>query len=171
MSKTNGVPYGKDMFDVDGLEFCQWEDMMDTTGGDPVAIQWGTYDFLIGLGYFISEPSVPRPDTNIPANTAGRAGDTDVMSPGFRDSLTSLQTVASSTREPIWTQSKILAERDKLLKEREKMLNIKEAALQRKIDYSKSKQGGTSFSGWVLVFRLLALAVFIWFTSFSCLNI
>lgn len=165
MSSTNNVPYGKEMYEVEGLEFCEWEDMMDTTGGDPVAIQWVTYDFLIGLGYFVSEPSSPRPVvSSAPADTAGvsrkaKVVDTDVMSPGFRDSLTNLETVASAAREPIWTQSKILAERAKLLKEREQMLSIKEAALQKKIENSKSKESGTSFLGWVLVLGLLGIAL------------
>lgn len=144
------IPYGTDLHEVTGIEYCAWEDALDKAGDDTNAMEWATFDTLISFGYFVSQPKVERPITEEQkaAEPKGKAKRTRKGAaaatsriPGpvveetdditYDNTLTNLVTGAS--REPVWTQSRILTERDKLLREREKITTIKEKALAQKI--------------------------------------
>ena len=136
---STAIPYGTDIFEVTGTEYCEWEDALEKAGSDSNAMEWATYDFLIGNGYFVSQPKGDRPKAGEKASKkADKKAETlkpqGVMSPGIRgvpDGFDSI--IECATREPVWTQSRIFQERDKLLREREKIQVMKEKALDQKI--------------------------------------
>ena len=111
--------YGTESYEVTGVEYCEWEDKI---GGltDINAMAWVTYDFLMDKGYLVAEPKEPRPHS--PPTTANMG-----------TPVTALGANIGASREPVWSQSRILNERAKLLKEREKILDIRERALEKKI--------------------------------------
>ena len=141
---STAIPYGTDIFEVTGVEYCEWEDALEKCNGDSLAMEWATYDVLINNGYLVSQPTEERPAPEAPETTkrgkkkaAGQttksrtqAGDS---SPGFRDIPDGFNVIDGRSREPVWTQSRILSERDKLLKERERIHALKEQALEHKI--------------------------------------
>lgn len=144
------IPYGSDLFEVTGVEFCEWEDALEKCPeGDTNAMAWATYDVLMNNGYLVSQPTGERPITEPEekAKPKGRAAGSKrkvkaaaaatTRNPGLlpaNDGFDAvLNYVAGETREPIWTQSRILTERDRLLREREKIAAIKEKALNQKI--------------------------------------
>lgn len=145
------VPYGTDLFEVTGTEYCEWEDALEKTDGDSNAMEWATYDFLINNGYLVSAPTSERPKPKgkqgVQSKTTGAKGkasqsDIDeaerartrgVASPGIRGVPDGFDLISGESREPTWTQSRILTERDKLLKERERIFELKEKALNQKI--------------------------------------
>ena len=101
-------------------------------------MEWATYDFLIGNGYFVSQPKGERPKAETKTKDTKKKVATvkpeAVRSPGIRgvpDGFDNL--IEGATREPVWTQSRIFQERDKLLREREKIQIMKEKALDQKI--------------------------------------
>jgi hypothetical protein len=120
--------YGDKEYDVTGVEYCEWEDKVKLNPDDPVHAEWCAYDVLIGAGYFISPPTMPRPTKK---GKAGEPATEYILPASYAPNATN---VSGEAREPLWTQSRILLERDKLLKEREKMLDIKESALKQKIN-------------------------------------
>lgn len=135
------IPYGSDLFEVTGVEYCQWEDALEGIDeGDNNAIEWATYDVLMNNGYLVSEPDGKRPNTEKNEKTTKTTKTAKTKRGGGENVVdtASLVTgepklVSGETREPVWTQSRILAERDKLLREREKIFNLKEKALTQKI--------------------------------------
>jgi len=145
---STAIPYGTDIFEVTGTEFCEWEDALEKADGDSDAMEWATYDFLINNGYLVSAPTCERPSERGKSerNKKGKGKNSTkegttptgtkpvgVMSPGIRGVPDGFDLISGESREPIWTQSRILTERDKLLKEREKILDIKEKALNQKV--------------------------------------
>jgi hypothetical protein len=112
------IPYGVENFEMTGTEYCEWEDALEAAGDDFDAKEWATFDFLISKGYLVTAPKTPRPDKGKPKTT------TVTVKP---------LVISGESREPTWTQSRILSERDKLLKERERITRLKEEALEAKI--------------------------------------
>lgn len=129
---STAIPYGTDLFEFTGVEYCEWEDALERAEDSDAGREWATYDFLFEKGYFVQEPKIPRPQPAAPRpKQEKKNGDNGgVVSPGIRD-VPNL--ITGDAREPVWTQSRILLERDKLLKEREKILTIKEKALAQKV--------------------------------------
>lgn len=140
---STAIPYGTDIFEVTGTEFCEWEDALEKCNGDSLATEWATYDVLINNGYLVSQPTEARPVPEAPETKQGKTkasgqstksktqeGDS---SPGIRDIPDGFNIIDGRSREPVWTQSRILSERDKLLKERERIHELKEKALEQKI--------------------------------------
>lgn len=144
------IPYGTEMFEVTGVEYCEWEDGLESVDDTDInGIEWVTYDFLINNGYFVSKPKNERPitaeqaeqakpkklankgKTKTETTTKSRNPGATAQAEAFDNSISTL--VSGATREPVWTQSRIFAERDKLLREREKITSIKEKALGQKI--------------------------------------
>ena len=142
---STAIPYGTDIFEVTGTEYCEWEDALERANGDSDAMEWNTYDFLINNGYLVSAPSSERPATGGDKEKSGSKGSPKnkssgsglvggaVSSPGIRGVPDGFTLIEGNTREPTWTQSRILTERDKLLKERERIQEIKEKKLEQKI--------------------------------------
>lgn len=186
---STAIPYGTDIFEVTGTEYCEWEDALEKAGSDSNAMEWATYDFLINNGYFVSTPSGARPKPEGDAGVSGTKGKkvtaettggsagvrpVAVTRPGIRgvpDGFDNL--VSGYTREPVWTQSRIFQERDRLLREREKIQQAKEKALEQKIVeqqlleilYSKPKNFPTTQSavyflcGLGLLMALIMIAI------------
>jgi len=132
---STAIPYGTDIFEVTGTEFCEWEDALEKANSEPNAMEWATYDVLINNGYFVSQPKNPRP-TEAEKEKAKEDKEERDRNPGIRDGL---NLISGNTREPVWTQSRILTERDKLVKEKERILELKQAAFDRKL--SKARAG------------------------------
>jgi hypothetical protein len=144
---TTAIPYGNDMVEVTGAEYCEWEDALEKVGDDTNGLNWATYDFLLDKGYLVSEPLLPRPsaiaqeraETKRTKESKGKIGAVEqrlsevVESPGIRGIPDGLNYVSGESREPVWTQSRILAEQRKVLAEREKILVTKEKALEQKV--------------------------------------
>lgn len=124
---ATAVPYDKELYEVTGVEYCAWEDALEACGDDEDAKQWATFDLLMGLGHFVSQPKCERPTKaeGIPRDAAEQQ---TAVNPGVRD--LPYTTIA---RDESWTQAKILTERNKLVTEREKILKIKEEALKKKV--------------------------------------
>lgn len=147
---STAIPYGTDIFEVTGVEYCEWEDALEKCDGNSLAMEWATYDVLINNGYFVSEPKEPRPapvETGTKENVvvlkplAGegqtnkdRSPPGGFVNPGIRDVPDGFTLISGDSREPAWSQSRILIERDKLLKERERIASLKEEALQARIN-------------------------------------
>jgi len=54
------IPYGTELYEVSGVEFCEWEDKLDLSAKYPdeaLAADWITYRYLNSLGYTVSEPN------------------------------------------------------------------------------------------------------------------
>ena len=120
-----GIPYNNELHDVDNVEYAEWEDALDNVTGRTKADrqaseEWITYDFLMGRGYFVKQPTVPKP-----------TGDATKSNVPIVD--TSLPK-AKVKREPKWTPSKILREREQLVKLQEKQLAIQKKILARERD-------------------------------------
>lgn len=142
---SSAIPYGTDMFEVTGVELCEWEDALENAGDDSIAREWVTYDFLINNGYFVSAPSDVRPtaggdkktgtESQKSSSKTGRVVLTPevVASPGIRGVPDDYNLIEGKTREPIWTQARILSEREKLLRERERIFELKRKSLNEKI--------------------------------------
>jgi hypothetical protein len=176
---STAIPYGTDIFEVTGTEYCEWEDALERANGDSDAMEWNTYDFLINNGYLVSAPSSERPATGGDKEKSGSKGSPKnkpsgsdlvggaVSSPGILGVPDGFTLIEGNTREPTWTQSRILAERDKLLKERERIQEIKEKKLEQKIveqqllERLKQKERGSplSFGSFMSAFYI-GIAVF-----------
>lgn len=122
------IPYGSEMYEVTGEEYCEWEDALEKVGGSGPASEWATFDVLINNGYFVEKPKSERPAVGNPEVLAGTS-----RKPGKAKKDASAAVISGESREPVWTQSRILAERDKLLTQREKITTLKEKALSTKI--------------------------------------
>lgn len=186
---STAIPYGTDIFEVDGIEYCQWEDALERAGNDPIAMEWATYDVLIDNGYLVSAPSGERPATGgnktakgtktTPKNKSSGSGLVGgaVGSPGIRGVPDGFNLVEGNTREPVWTQSRILIERDKLLKERERIQEIKEKKLEQKIieqqllERYKQKERASpfTFASFMNSFYIGVAVFFIMIILFVCL--
>jgi len=173
----NAIPYGLDIFEVDDSIMSEWGDALERVGSDSNAMEWATYDVLIGNGYFVSQPKEPRPANPDPAKVLEERERARNEDPGFRDLPHNYP--PDSSREPLWTQSRILAERDKLLREREKVAKLKEDALQAKIkqmqwaniqkaqksDFTFRNPDGTPYTIWdwakigIVAFMILSLII------------
>lgn len=138
------VPYGTDLFEVTGTEYLEWQEALEGCDeGDTNAMDWVTYDFLIRNGYFVKAPAIERPKSEAEGEDKGKVKlETEFErrlrlgaeggSVGFRESQGE-RVISGEAREPAWTPSKILSERDKLLRERERAAKLKEEALQARI--------------------------------------
>lgn len=123
------IPYGDELHEVTPLEYKAWDDALGACDGTKEAMEWATYDILIGQGYFVSQPQCKRPekpkvDEDSKEGESRNPGRRKPMNDGFED---------YAAWEPEWSKEKILSERTKLLNEREKMTTIKEKALTQKI--------------------------------------
>lgn len=161
------IPYGSDIFEVTGTEYCEWEEALEKAGDDPNAMEWATYDFLIRNGYFVNAPKSERTQT---VEVADESKPNGVNSQTRRIPDEFGQFIEGASREPTWTQSRILTERDKLLREREKIQTLKEKALEKKIIEQQltermkkqekvspieSLSTLTKVAGWVFILMLL----------------
>lgn len=57
------IPYGTQLFDVDTLEFTQWEDKLNFAENYPdeaLASDWITFRFLNSLGFDVDAPTTPE---------------------------------------------------------------------------------------------------------------
>jgi len=146
---TTTIPYGKDLFEVTGMEYCQWEDALESVDEtDTNAADWATYDVLMNNGYLVSQPKEGRPvigktiETKAEGKTKvkGKAKAKATVNPVLDIDTTGFGIVSGETREPAWTPSRILAERTRLLKEREVIAKLKDNALTRKIQNFRDEQ-------------------------------
>jgi hypothetical protein len=115
-----GIVYDGELFDeLNSTEYAEWEDAVDAISGKNKEIreateQWITYDFLMSKGYFVKQPKVPRPTK---ADEKPRMDTTGIPR-------------TTQKREPEWSQSKILKERERLVRDKEKILKRKERELK-----------------------------------------
>ena len=122
------IPYGTDLHEVTQLEYDAWDNAIGACDGSPEGVEWATYDILIGQGYFVSKPTCKRPS----AEEQKEQGTS--RTPGFTGQNYGGQfNGETGAWEPVWTQSRILAERDKLLKQQEKILATREKAFAQKV--------------------------------------
>lgn len=109
--------------DFDTGEYTEWEDNLDHIIGNTKAERdaseaWITYDFLISKGHFVSQPTDPRPVENVEESPK------PIIPPNTPRSR--------QKREPQWTQSQMLRERERILKEKEKLFDNKRKAVKRR---------------------------------------
>ncbi len=110
------VEYDGQKYPITGLEYCELEDSLDaisgvvgiTEGDRESASEWTIYRYLIGLGHFVSKPSSEEPQVS-----------KIFTAPADEVSLPELDQFNEPVREPQWTQSRILNEREKLLRKEE----------------------------------------------------
>lgn len=163
MTNTS-IVYQNELYDVDGIEYCEWEDSLDKVVGtteeeQKASYDWITYRFLISKGIFVSEPTSAEP-VGEPAETAPKHEYT------WPDT--------SIPREDKWTQHRLYLEREKLLKAKELWLRQEEAAFYQKLQekyeqpnkqfyhpngapYSKTDYAGSLVSLAIIILVLLSV--------------
>lgn len=112
------VEYQGAEFAIGGMEFVEIEDKIaaiENAFGVPdaekeAAIEWVTYNVLFNAGHFVSKPKVAEPNLSkvFTGEQSSDMPNDNIASP-----------IQPSAREPAWTQSRILAEREKLITRRE----------------------------------------------------
>lgn len=132
----NAIPYKGELYeDFDSLEYTEWEDALDHVKGSTKAerdasTQWITYDFLISKGHFVHKPDVERPPKDVVSNVPPIPVDAPMT---WR------------RREPDWTPSRILTEREKIVRAREKLLNDKQVFSREMARIKNSRKQGRQF--------------------------
>lgn len=130
------IPYQGKSYEVTGVEFCEWEDILLDSKGDENIKEQLTYEFLFENGYFVSKPKqikIKKTKNGLTDGTDSVESPTDGKKDGKKDD----NTVSGNHREPAWTPSKILAEKKKLIAEREKILKLKETAFDKKVKQAR----------------------------------